>query len=150
MLLSKSCIYGIRSVLLLAVEDQKKFTSIKKIANKLDIPFHFLTKILQTLGHANIIESVKGPKGGVALKAPAETISIMDIISALDGGKLFEDCVMELSGCDEEDPCILHKSWFKTKNKLEVDFQNGTLKDLAKKIKKGNGKLYEVKPEKMT
>ncbi len=148
MLLSKSCIYGIRSVLLLAVEDQRRFISIKEIATKLDIPFHFLTKILQTLGHANIVESIKGPKGGVALKVSSESLSVMDIISVLDGEKLFEDCVMDLKNCNEDDPCILHKAWFKTRKKLEFDFQNGSLKNLAKKIKKGDGRLYEEKQDK--
>lgn len=145
MLLSKSCVYGIRSVLLLAVESDKKFISIKEIANKLNIPFHFLTKILQTLGHANILESVKGPKGGVALKSPSDELSVMDIISVLDGDKLFEDCIMGINGCSENDPCILHKSWYKTKIKLEVDLQKESLKDLAKKIKKGSVRLFDLK-----
>ena len=145
MLLSKSCVYGIRSVLLLAVESDKRFISIREIAKKLDIPFHFLTKILQILGHADILESVKGPKGGVALKISPDKLSIMDIISVLDGDRLFQECIMGLNGCSEDDPCILHKSWHKTKHKLEVDFQAGTLKDLAKKIKKGNVKLFDIK-----
>lgn len=147
MILSKSCVYGIRSVLMLAVENEKKFISIKEIAHKLNIPFHFLTKILQILGHANILESVRGPKGGIALKVPSEELSVKDIISAFDGNKLFEDCVMGINGCTADDPCALHKAWDSTKSRLEIDFQSVSLKDLAKKIKKGKVRLYDIKKE---
>lgn len=144
MLLSKTCIYGIRSTLFLAVRNENKFISIKEIADTLDIPFHFLTKILQTLGHANIIESVKGPKGGVTLKKPSTEISVLDIVSALDGDQLFLDCVIGLLGCSDENPCFLHKAWHKTKCKLKIDLEADSLKDLAAKVKRGKIRLLEV------
>jgi Rrf2 family protein len=144
MLLSKTCIYGIRSVLFLAVKNDPKFTSIKEIAQTLDIPFHFLTKILQTLSHANIVESVKGPRGGVTLKKASKDISVFDIVTALDGEELFRDCVIGLPGCSDENPCFLHKAWHKTKIKLKVDLEADSLKDLAAKIRKGKLRLLEI------
>ena len=79
MYLLKSCIYAIRSSLYLAAEKDKKFVSISEISKLLNIPFHYLTKILQTLTHSGLVVSTKGPHGGVSLNKPADKISIYDI-----------------------------------------------------------------------
>jgi len=49
MLLSRSCEYAIQAVLYLAENREQRFISIKEIAEKNDISFHFLGKILQSL-----------------------------------------------------------------------------------------------------
>lgn len=49
MLLSKSCIYGLRATLFLSAREQDGFIPIREMSEKLEISFHFLTKILQQL-----------------------------------------------------------------------------------------------------
>ncbi|CAN0202088.1 unnamed protein product, partial [Chrysoparadoxa australica] len=49
MLLSKSCVYGLRASIYLASKSDEEFNSIKEMSDKLEISFHFLTKILQQL-----------------------------------------------------------------------------------------------------
>ncbi|NUM71915.1 MAG: Rrf2 family transcriptional regulator, partial [Ignavibacteriaceae bacterium] len=64
MIFSKATIYGIKSIVYVAKQQNgKDYVSIREIAEKLEIPFHFLTKILQKLTHAGIIVSSKGVKG---------------------------------------------------------------------------------------
>ncbi len=41
MLLSKSCVYGLRATLYLAMKDRNEFTPIKKLSEKLEISFHY-------------------------------------------------------------------------------------------------------------
>lgn len=55
------------------------------IADAYGIPVTFLLRILQQLVRANILISKRGPHGGYVLGRPAETISILDIIQAIDG-----------------------------------------------------------------
>ncbi|HCT51303.1 MAG TPA: transcriptional regulator, partial [Balneola sp.] len=65
MLLSKSCVYGLRASIYLASKSDEEFNSIKEMSDKLEISFHFLTKILQQLTAESLMVSYKGPKGGI-------------------------------------------------------------------------------------
>ena len=143
-MLSKSCVYGIRAVLYLTLNGDRQFVSIKEIAQKLDISFHFLTKILQVLTQHGLIASFKGPKGGVKLAREPQQISILDIIITLDGEGLFDQCILGLPGCMDKKPCPLHEEWQEQREKLKQNFKSADLKNLALKIRKDGLRLYEV------
>ena len=143
-MLSKKCVYGIRSMLYLTIESDKQFVPIKEISQKLDISFHFLTKILQTLSQGGVIMSFKGPRGGVKLARSAKDISILDIVHILDGTNLFQQCILGLPGCEELKPCPLHDSWKKHRERIKSDFQAADMLSVAERIKKQDLRLYEV------
>ena len=64
-----------------------EFLSTKMISEVLNIPKPTLVKILQSLNHAQIIETKEGKQGGVRLmKQPAE-IRVLDILEAVEKGK---------------------------------------------------------------
>lgn len=143
MLLSKSSIYGIRSVLLLALENNRQFISTRELSERLGISFHYLTKILQTLNHAKILESTKGPKGGISFRIPPEKITVYDIIYAIDSDDLFNECVLGLPGCSDLNPCSLHEKWAATKTALQNDLKEDTIKDMAIKIREKKIRLFD-------
>jgi Rrf2 family protein len=143
-MLSKKCVYGIRSILYLTLERDREFVPIKEISKKLDISFHFLTKILQTLSQGGIILSFKGPRGGVKLARPATEISILDIVHILDGKEIFEQCILGLPGCQELRPCPLHESWEIHRNKIRSDFDAADMFSLSQKIRAQDLRLYDL------
>jgi len=144
MFLSKSCVYGIRSVLYLTLENHRRYIPIKEISAKLEISFHFLTKILQTLSRAGFINSFKGPNGGVMLAKSPQMISVLDIISILDGDTIFEQCILGLPGCEEKTPCPMHESWSEHRNRLKESFRQTNLELLAYKMREEGLRLYEI------
>lgn len=143
MLLSKSCVYGLRATLYLASREGDEFTPIKKMSNKLEISFHFLTKILQQLTADGLLESFKGPNGGVKLTKPGSKIALIDVVLAIDGPKLLTECALGLPGCGLKNPCPLHDKWAATRDGIRIMLQNTTLKDLAEKGKLENLRLTE-------
>lgn len=110
-MLSQSCKYGIWAILYLASVSDRKYVAIREISSNLKISFHFLTKILQSLTQANIIVSMRGASGGVALARPADTIHLREIIEAVDGSDIFTECILGLPGCDNDQHCPLHTKW---------------------------------------
>lgn len=110
---SKSCKYGIRAVLYLAVntKNDKKIGS-KEIAESINVPKHFLAKILQELSRHDLISSTKGPKGGFYLSEENLNQPLLNIIESIDGKQVFNSCILGLSVCSSTHPCPLH---FKTK-----------------------------------
>jgi len=138
MLLSKSCVYGLRATLFLASNQNGKYTSIKELSEQLDISFHFLTKILQQLTAVDLMESLKGPKGGVRLAKPGGEISLLDIVFAIDGEELLTECVLGLPGCDIEKPCPLHDMWGKVREDIRQMLGSTSIAEMADKGKKMN------------
>jgi len=141
MYLSKSCIYAIRSALYLTVEKNSTFISIRDISKKLDIPFHYLTKILQTLSHAGIISSTKGPHGGVSLKKRPEKITLFDIICAFGCDVVFSQCSLGLDECSNERPCIMHDICYETRQVLLFNMKKKNLQQVVDNINSANFNL---------
>lgn len=137
MLFSKGCTYAIRASLLVTtkeIKDGRKFIPIRELSDELDLSFHFLTKIMQVLTEAHIMESFRGPSGGVGLARPAKDISLIDVIAAVDGMALFSDCALGLPGCGEKTPCPLHDAWAKRRQDLQRMFEKTTLASLARDL----------------
>lgn len=138
MLLSKSCVYGLRASLYLSSNQNGDYISIREMSDKLDISFHFLTKTLQKLTEAGLLESQKGPKGGVRLTQPGSDISLFDIVLAIDGSDLFTECALGLPGCGIEQPCPLHDKWADTRDSIKSMLEETSLNELSDKGKEMN------------
>lgn len=138
MLLSKACVYGLRSSLFLASNNGEGYISIREMSDKLEISFHFLTKILQQLTSAGLMESHKGPKGGIRLTKSGSEVSLFEIVAAIDGIELFSECALGLPGCGVKKPCPLHDKWADTRDGIRVMLESTNLIELAKKGKAEN------------
>jgi Rrf2 family protein len=139
MLFSKGCTYAIRASLLVTLkemDENRKFIPIRELSDELNLSFHFLTKIMQSLTEARIIESFRGPNGGIGLARPAKDIKLIEIVGAVDGMALFSDCALGLPGCGESKPCPLHESWAKRREDLRKMLSRTNLAMLAKDIRK--------------
>ncbi len=133
--LSKSCVYGLRALTyIVAKKDVTGYVNIGEISKELDISFHFLTKIFQSLTKNNILESYRGPNGGVALVKPPEKIFIIDIVKILDGEDFFDKCLLGLPGCGDFDPCPVHDFWALAKDALKGEFETTSLAQLGAKV----------------
>ena len=134
---SKTCKYGIRAVLFLAVfTDEQKKLGVKEIAEELGVPRHFLGKILQVLSKNLLISSVKGPGGGFYMNAQNRQTKIDEIVQCLDGGDLFNTCVLGLKNCSNENPCPLHVQAFAYREGLKYQLQHQTVDELARRIER--------------
>jgi Rrf2 family protein len=137
MLFSKGCTYAIRASLLVTLkemDENRKFIPLRELSDELNLSFHFLTKIMQSLTEARIIESFRGPNGGIGLARPAKEITLLNIVAAVDGMALFSDCALGLPGCGESKPCPLHASWAKRREDLRKMLSRTSLAMLAKDI----------------
>ena len=145
-MLSNTCKYGIRAVIYLALNSEKKNRiGIKEISEELNIPTPFLGKILQMLAKNKILTSSKGPNGGFSLRRPAKDITLLNIIEIIDGLALFEDCLIGLSTCSvnahNDVQCPTHRKFLPISKQIFDLFNTETVQILADEIKKSNGKI---------
>jgi Rrf2 family iron-sulfur cluster assembly transcriptional regulator len=144
MILSKTCDYGIRAAMYVAMQKDKEFVPIRKISEDLNISFHFLTKILQILTQSQIMTSFRGPNGGVSLTRPADRISLKEIIFAIDGPRLFQNCLLGLDRCNDKHPCPIHDKWYGVRAELDDILSNTTLAELGDKVIQGGYRMTEI------
>lgn len=141
MLLSKSCIYGLRSAMYLSANTKNEYVSIREMSDKLNISFHFLTKILQQLTADGLMESITGPKGGIRLSNKGKKATLLDIVLAIDGPDLFTQCALGLPGCGSAKPCPLHFSWMENREEIRKMLDRTSLQELAVEGKENNYRL---------
>ena len=140
--ISKAGEYGLRALLyMVSRQSEHEFVSIRELSDNLEISFHFLTKVLQSLTQKGLLRSYRGPNGGVAFQVPPEEISLSDLIRKLEGDDFFEKCLLGLPGCGDSKPCPLHDFWKETKGKLQKEFENTTLADLGQIVRQKRFRL---------
>ena len=115
---------------LASMQDDGHYGMAKDFAGDLGLPAPFLAKILQNLVRAEILESVRGPKGGFRLARPAHRITVDEVVIALEGHGALQGCVMGFAACDANNPCPLHDAWSQVKTQVEASMTSMTLRDL--------------------
>ncbi len=143
-MLSKTCNYGIRAAFYIALNSERPYVPIREISEELGISFHFLTKILQILTQHDIMVSFKGPNGGVSLARPAGEIHLIEIVEAIDGPALFNECLLGLEKCGIENPCPVHVQWSEIREKIKSFFAQTTLEEMAQKVKRNKFRLSDL------
>ena len=89
--------------------------------------------------------SCRGPNGGIKLTKNAGDIRVMDIVSCIDGLKLFNNCILGLAGCNERHRGPLHVSWAGHRAEISKDFNHLKVKDLSGMITENPWYLTGVK-----
>ena len=77
--------YGIAALLALSEFYNSGLLQIKDIASRCDIPHQYLEQIFNRLGKTGVIKSTRGKKGGYELAKPPDQITVLEIVSVLDG-----------------------------------------------------------------
>jgi Rrf2 family transcriptional regulator, iron-sulfur cluster assembly transcription factor len=138
MLLSKSCQYGVRALLYVAMEsDKSKKTELVKIAEALDIPKPYLAKIMQQLVKRGLARSAKGPNGGFYMTPKEKSKNLLDAIEAIDGLGYFTHCGLGMEECDTTNPCPIHADIVKIREKMRKTFGQYSVEKIGQKIKEG-------------
>lgn len=112
MQITRQADYAVRAVLYLAQlgTDQRAATS--QIAQEQKIPPSFLAKIVSQLSVAGILQTSRGARGGVSLARDPENISILEVVEAIDGPILLNECVSgNGSSCTFGDTCPMRPLW---------------------------------------
>ena len=135
-MLSQASKYAIRSVLFLAEKagGNEKFGA-KYISEELEIPYHFVAKILQKLSKEGVVSSAKGPRGGFYLTPENLQANVCRILEVVEVDKIFEPCFIGLPQCSDENPCPVHHIVAPFKEAIMNKFRNQTIAELAGEIK---------------
>jgi Rrf2 family protein len=85
MKLTRAANYAIHALVYMAAQKHNRPVASHHIAQARGIPERFLLKVLKPLVSARVLYSIKGPNGGYRLARPADEITMLEILEAVDG-----------------------------------------------------------------
>ncbi|MBF0590330.1 MAG: Rrf2 family transcriptional regulator [Magnetococcales bacterium] len=105
--------YAVTAMLDLASCGVDKPTSLAEISNRQSISLSYLEQIFGKLRRSGLVRSVRGPGGGYMLDGSPTTITVADIIRAVDEPIQATSCGTEAKkgGCNRTSRCITHDLW---------------------------------------
>ena len=126
---SKACEYAIKIMIFIAANEEiGKRTSLKDVTEAIDSPGAFTAKILQRLAKEKLLKSYRGPNGGFVLE-DTKDITLYNVVAAIDGDHLLEDCVLGLEECSSKNPCPVHNKFLNVKTQLNETLLTTKVKD---------------------
>ncbi len=131
MIYTKTGEYAIRAILFLARQPKEALIMSSEIAEKEDIPAHYLAKILQRMAKYGYVDSFKGRGGGFKITELAKKSSILEIVERVEGPVINLKCITGLKECDEENPCPLHEEWAELRNRIYNLISSRTVQEVA-------------------
>jgi FeS assembly SUF system regulator len=102
------------------------------LSEKTGIPEPTVAKVLKQLTKGQIVQSVRGATGGYHLARPADTISIAEIVVAMDGPISIVSCAGESNElCKAEVQCPVKGNWEPVNRAMKAALENVKLSDMA-------------------
>lgn len=126
---SRASDYAILMLISLAKEEAM-FSNVKRIAAELKISLRFLAAIANKLTAAKITSATRGQGGGIRLARTPETISIRDVIEAVDGPIQTMFCQNTDDMCTREPMCSVKHVWDDIQTWVTARLAATTLRDL--------------------
>jgi Rrf2 family protein len=123
--------YGLRIMLELALQAGRGTIGVESIAASQDISASYIHVLIAGLKRAGLVRTVRGPSGGVELARPAESISSLDIVHALEGELMAVECQDSRAGCPRAPTCVARDLWCEVSQAMETVLARVTLEELA-------------------
>jgi Rrf2 family protein len=111
MQITRQADYAVRAVLYLAQLGSERRAATSQIAQEQQIPPSFLAKIVSQLSVAGLLQTSRGARGGVSLARAPELISVLEVVEAIDGPILLNECVSGNGDCNFGDDCPMRPVW---------------------------------------
>ena len=129
--LSKKADYALMAMKHLALQGGASSTSAREIAEQYDIPIELMAKVLQRLVRTGLLISTQGTRGGYALSRPSASISVADVIAAIDGPFTVTACSTEKNDCEQYGKCSIRDPLWQIRERIVAALDTVTLAEMA-------------------
>ncbi len=127
-MISPTAEYALRAVVAIAQSNGEPVVT-STIAEITRVPPGYLPKVLQTLRKAGLVDSKRGLGGGFTLARPAEEVTVLEVVNAVDPIKRISRCPLEIDS-HGTDLCPLHKRLDEATELVERSFASTTIAEL--------------------
>ncbi|EIK95741.1 transcriptional regulator [Pseudomonas sp. M47T1] len=137
--------YGIHCLIfLVGAGGDSREASVRDLAQLQGVPQDYLAKIFTKLAKAHLVVATEGVRGGFRLARPADEVSLLDVVNAIDGRKSIFDCREIRGRCALFDgappawaldgPCAVHGAMQTAQQRMEQALAQQTILDLSRRV----------------
>jgi Rrf2 family protein len=123
--------YAVRLALELARDAGRQSTG-PELARHTAVPPSFLPQVMGDLVRAGIVANRRGRHGGYRLARPAEGISLLAVVEAVEGDGRRTICVLRGGPCRRDGPCDVHHAFFRAQEALFGTLASISLADIVR------------------
>jgi Rrf2 family protein len=127
-MISQTVEYALRAACYLAQQSPNARTT-SQIAEATHVPAAYLSKVLQSLNRAGILQSQRGVGGGISLAIEPSKLSILTVVNAVDPLQRIHTCPLGLESHGVQ-LCPLHKRLDNALATFEAAFRDTTLAEV--------------------
>ncbi len=138
--------YGIVILAQLATQTDDAAHNSRELSDQTQLPAPVVSKILKSLTRAGLLDSVRGSKGGYRLARPPAQISVVQMISALEGPVAMTECAIHPGACSMESSCGLQGPWQRINGAVQDALEKITLADIADPTANARGRFDRFVP----
>lgn len=123
--------YGVRAMVALAGRSGTDWLSVPRISAEMAIPERILPKVMTGLVRAGLVEGRIGRNGGYRLARPAGSITLLDVIAALEPEPDLRTCVLRGIPCGIDGRCAVHDAFSGARESMLRRLDTVSLADLS-------------------
>jgi len=131
-IVKKDTDYAMRMLAYLAQNDGKSPVPARKLAAAGDVPEDFAYKILRKLTRAGLAVGSLGSHGGFKLGKAAKDITLLDVVSAIQGELSVRKCCLAVDACPRQRTCNISQVLSELQDNLNGSLKKITLADVLK------------------
>jgi len=129
--LSKKADYALMAMKHLATHTDAASTSARAIAEEYNIPLELMAKVLQRLARRGLLASHQGTRGGYTICKAPTSISVADIIQAIDGPLTVTACSTEAENCGQYSKCSVRDPLWRIKDRILAALATCSLQEVS-------------------
>jgi len=138
-LLSDTAEYALRAVLYIAQYGDGGPMRAKVIAQELNVPRNYLSKLLHILAREQILDSTRGGSGGFRLSRDPASVHLVSIVAPFEEIDPARNCILGRPECSAEHPCVAHDTWREITDRKSSFLRNTTVADLIGEVERTSG-----------
>lgn len=128
MKISKATAYALHALMYMVRHITQLPATTNTIAKAEGIPAGYLAKIFQKLVKARLVRATRGHAKGYVFAKQPEEISLLELFEAVEGGHLFDDCLLRHCQCGgTPDNCYIYSQWLSTARRMSRILEETTL-----------------------
>ena len=129
-MISQTVEYALRAIVCLAATPDQPQTA-KQMAAATRVPLPYLSKVLQGLAREGLVDSQRGLHGGFTLARSPETLTVLDVVNAVDPLPRLRDCPLGIRS-HGANLCPLHRRLDDAVAMVERSFAATTVAELLR------------------
>ncbi len=104
------------------------------LADSIGTTLPFIAQVMKPLVASRWVVSEPGPTGGYRLEADTSTVSLLELIEAVEGPTVDGSCVLTGTPCPAIEQCALHDAWSRARDALLAELARTRISDVEEGV----------------